>query len=107
MKMMELYKTKINLLLAVALLMNSVVFAQKNFTKEADGAFENESYFSAIELYKKAEIKEKKPGEKARINYQIAECYRMMVEPAQAETFYNRALTLKYHLDHPCEPVGI
>ena len=99
--MMERYKTKISLLITVMFLMNIVLCAQKNFTKEADGAFDNESYFSAIELYKKAEIKEKNPGEKARINYQIAECYRMMVEPAQAETFYNRALTLKYHQDHP------
>ena len=75
--------------------------SQKNFAKEADNAFMNESFFSAIELYKKAEVKEKKPAEKARINFQIAECYRMMVEPAQAQTFYNRSVMLKYDKEHP------
>ncbi len=75
--------------------------SQKNFAKEADNAFMNESFFSAIELYKKAEVKEKKPAEKARINFQIAECYRMMVEPAQAQTFYKRSVMLKYDKDHP------
>ena len=45
--------------------------AQKNFTKEADNAFLNESYYSAIELYKKAVVKEKKPAEKARIYFQM------------------------------------
>jgi len=75
--------------------------SQKNFAKEADNAFMNESFYSAIELYKKAEVKEKKPAEKARINFQIAECYRMMVEPAQAQTFYKRSVMLKYDKEHP------
>ena len=44
-------------------------FAQKNFSKEADDAFRNESFFSAIEAYKKADVKAK-PAEKARINFE-------------------------------------
>ncbi len=75
-------------------------FGQKNFSKEADVAFMNESYFTAIETYKKADVKAK-PAEKARINFQIGECYRMMVEPAQAETFYAKALKLKYDATDP------
>ena len=75
-------------------------FAQKNFSKEADDAFRNESFFSAIEAYKKADVKAK-PAEKARINFQIGECYRMMVEPEQAETFYAKALKLKYDANDP------
>ena len=82
-------------------LLNNSLSAQKNFAKEADNAFLNESYFSAIEFYKKAQVKEKKPKEKARIYFQMAECYRFLVEPEQAETFYNNAIMLKYHLDHP------
>ena len=34
------------------------MFAQKNFAVDADNKFLNESYYTAIELYKKAEIKE-------------------------------------------------
>lgn len=80
--------------------LGSGAFAQKNFSKEADLAFLNESYFSAIEAYKKADVKAK-PAEKARINFQIGECYRLMVEPAQAETFYAKAIKLKYASTNP------
>ncbi len=76
------------------------VSAQKDFTKDADNAFRNESFFSATELYKKAETKAK-PAEKARINYQIGECYRLLIEPAQAQTYYTRAIKLKYDKTNP------
>ncbi len=87
--------------LAIILLISFGTFAQKNFTKEADAKFKNEQFFSAIDAYKKAETKEKKPAEKARINFQIGECYRMLVEPKQAETYYRRAIKLKYDKSNP------
>jgi len=86
--------------LSICCVFSASVFGQKNFSKEADVAFMNESYFTAIETYKKADVKAK-PAEKARINFQIGECYRMMVEPAQAETFYAKALKLKYDANDP------
>ena len=61
--------------------------AQKNFISDADVKFDNEAYFSAIDLYKKGEVKEKDIKEKGRINFQLAECYRYSVEPAQAQTY--------------------
>ena len=78
-------------------------FAQtKNpYVIQADLNFKNEAYFDAIDLYKKGEVKEKDILEKGRINFQIAECYRLDVEPAQAETYYKRAFKLKYQKDHP------
>ena len=99
--MIRSYQTKIMCCFSVIFLLNISVISQKNFTKEADYAFDNESYFSAIELYKKAYVKEKKPTEKARISFQMAECYRYLIEPEQAETFYNTAIKLKYHKDNP------
>ena len=81
--------------------LSSNLFAQKNFTIEADAKFANEAYYSAIDLYKKGETKEKNPEEKARINYQIAECYRLAVEPEQAQTYYNRCVLLKYQQKEP------
>ena len=68
---------------------------------QADLNFKNEAYFDAIDLYKKGEVKEKDIQEKGRINFQIAECYRLDVEPAQAETYYKRAFKLKYQKNHP------
>ncbi|MEC8968045.1 MAG: OmpA family protein [Bacteroidota bacterium] len=99
--MMESKKLRFILCLSTFFFLSISVNSQKNFAKEADAAFTNESFYTAIELYKKAEVKEKKPNEKARINFQIAECYRYMVEPAQAQTFYKRCLMLKYDKDNP------
>ena len=79
---------------------SSASFAQKDFVKDANNAFKNESYFSAKELYKKAEAKAK-PIKKAWINFQIGECYRNLIEPAQAQTYYNRAVKLKYERTNP------
>ena len=75
--------------------------AQKNFVSDADLKYENEAYFSAIDLYKKGEVREKDWKEKGRINFQIAECYRNSVEPEQAQTYYERAITLKYQNEFP------
>jgi peptidoglycan-associated lipoprotein len=76
--------------------------AQKNFTVEADAKFANEAYYSAIDLYKKADVKAKNnPAEKARICFQLAECYKLLVEPEQAQTYYNRCVLLKYQQKEP------
>ena len=92
---------KLILCLTAVFYLTALGTSQKNFAKEADNAFLNESFYSAIELYKKVEVKEKKPAEKARLNFQIAECYRMMVEPEQAQTYYQRSVMLKYDQEHP------
>ena len=70
--------------------------SQNPFIVQADINFKNEAYFDAIDLYKKGEVKEKDIQEKGRINFQIAECYRLDIEPAQAETYYKRAMKLKF-----------
>lgn len=83
------------------LLLGFQLKAQKNFIKDADLKYENEAFYSAIDLYKKGEVRIKDVKEKARINYQIAECYRESVEPEQAQTYYDRAIMLRYHNDDP------
>ncbi|MEO6882659.1 MAG: OmpA family protein [Bacteroidia bacterium] len=77
--------------------MSSVsVKAQKNFTKDADMAFQGQQYFNAIELYKKAYAKVKKKDEKARIIFQTAECYKDINDTKQAESWYQKAVKAKY-----------
>jgi hypothetical protein len=51
---------KLILCLTAVFYLSAIGISQKNFAKEADNAFMNESFFTAIELYKKAEVKEKK-----------------------------------------------
>ncbi len=75
--------------------------AQKDFAKEADALYRNEAYFSAIDAYKKAEASAKKPADKARHNFQIGECYRLMVDQPQAEVYYARAIKLHYEDNDP------
>lgn len=64
--------------------------------KEADNAFANEAYFSAIDLYKKAYAKESSASEKARMLYQIAESYRYTLDYEQQVVWYNKALKAQY-----------
>ena len=94
--------TKILMILSFFLSLNSFYSQSQNpYIIQADLNFKNEAYFDAIDLYKKGEVKEKDIEEKGRINFQIAECYRLDVEPAQAETYYRRAFKLKYQKTHP------
>ena len=94
--------TKLLLTLIFFLSLWSGYSQSKNpFVIQADLNFKNEAYFDAIDLYKKGEVKEKDIEEKGRINFQIAECYRLDVEPDQAETYYKRAFKLKYQKNHP------
>ncbi|HEU4717234.1 MAG TPA: OmpA family protein [Bacteroidia bacterium] len=74
-------------------------YAQKNYIRDADRAFESQQYFNASELYKKGMAKIKNKQEKARITYQIAECYRYMNDWKQAESWYGKAIKAKYTND--------
>ena len=82
--------------LSVALTCSFAVSAQKNFAKDADAAFANEAYYQAKDLYKKAFPKAPKAAEKARIIFQIAECYRFMTDAKQAEVWYEKAVKSRY-----------
>lgn len=66
------------------------------FTKEAENEFKNEGYYEAIDLYKKAYAKEKDVDEKGRMLFQIAECYRLVLDNEQAEVWYNKALKARH-----------
>ena len=76
----------------VLLLFCFVGFAQKEFTKEADASFKSGAYFAAIPLYKKAYIKETKTAIKGQILFNIAECYRQIQDPVQAEVWFQKAI---------------
>jgi peptidoglycan-associated lipoprotein len=88
--------TKLTAGLALILFFSVTAVAQKNFSKDADKAFENQEYFNAIELYKKAYTKIKKKDEKARNIFMTAECYRMINDNKQAEAWYIKAIKANY-----------
>ncbi|HLG02291.1 MAG TPA: OmpA family protein [Bacteroidia bacterium] len=73
--------------------------AQKNYIRDADRAFDSQSYYTASELYKKGIAKINNKQEKARITFQIAESYRKMNDWKQAESWYSKAIKAKHSDD--------
>jgi peptidoglycan-associated lipoprotein len=77
--------------------------AQKSFLEDADHAlYKEEKYFEAIELYKKAYVKEKGRDVKAEIIYKIAESYRLSDQTEQAEVWYDKSIIAQY-----ADPIAI
>jgi len=71
--------------------------AQRNFTEEADNAFKEKQFNNAIELYQKAYSKIKRnKAERARILFQIGECYRYTNNTKRAESQYKRVTKSGY-----------
>ena len=95
--LMKFVKLIFTALVVVLVSVNS--YSQRNFSKEADEAYKVSSYSEAIDLYKVAFSKAKKNRvEKARIIYQVANCYRMKNEYKQAELWFQKAINAR-HLD--------
>jgi peptidoglycan-associated lipoprotein len=76
---------------------SALIFAQNRYTKMADDAFTDQQYLTALTRYQKAYSKVKNNKiERDRINFRIAECYRMMNSMKKAEIAYKRLATSKY-----------
>jgi len=72
-------------------------YAQRNFTEEADKAYELKQFTYAIELYQKAYSKIKRnKAERARILFQIGECYRYTNNQKRSEAQYRRVTKSGY-----------
>jgi len=87
-------KITLALVLTAAFFVNG--FAQKNPMKEGDNAYAAQEYFTAIDWYKKAYIKEKKAEKKAKILFRTAESYRHINDLNEAITYYTKAIAAKY-----------
>jgi len=70
------------------------VTAQKRKTERAYSAFTAGEYFDAIDQFKNAYSKTKKSDKSARTEmvFMIAECYRLVNDPKNAETWYKLAV---------------
>jgi peptidoglycan-associated lipoprotein len=88
--------TKLTIVLGISLFFSANGMAQKNFSKDADKAFDSKEYFNAIELYKKAYTKAKKKEDKALIYFKTSECYRLIGDNKQAEAWYLKTIKANY-----------
>jgi peptidoglycan-associated lipoprotein len=73
--------------------------AQKPSVAAAEKAFNNEKYFMAADLYKKAIPDVRKKDAKAEITFKIGECYRLINNNKQASTWYEKAINAGYEED--------
>ena len=77
------------------------LFAQTDYSAEADQAFEKMAFSSSAQEYIKAYAKVKDIEEKGRVAFMTGESFRMMLEPAAAEEWYDNAIGLRYGADDP------
>ncbi|MFP5471456.1 MAG: OmpA family protein [Bacteroidia bacterium] len=84
-------------LLVLSLCLVTLAFGQKNFMKEADADFKNESYFDASQKYIKAAAKEKKREKKAKAYFKAGECYRHLLDHKNAQDYYQKSIDLGYN----------
>ncbi len=70
--------------------------AQHTAVEKADNAFDNMAYYEAIDLYKKAYVKEKDPQEKALLIFMIGQSYAAILDYEQSEVWFGKAIMAKY-----------
>ncbi|MBO6026236.1 MAG: OmpA family protein [Bacteroidales bacterium] len=87
----------------LCLCLDTELYAQRrNPAKNADLAFGRKQYIEAADLYKKAYKKSKRnKAERARINYQMGECYRLIGLSKRAEPIYKRVIKTDFPNTHP------
>jgi outer membrane protein OmpA-like peptidoglycan-associated protein len=93
---MVVHMKKSYVLLVVFILFASVSFGQN--TKKADKAFSEGRYYEAIQEYSLLENKITDPQILSNMTFSIAESYRRMNQPEQAEPYYVRAIRGGYML---------
>jgi len=91
------------LLSILCLCLDTDLYAQRrNPAKNADLAFDRKQYTEAADLYKKAYKKSKRnKAERARISYQMGECYRLIGLTKRAEPYYARVIKTDFPNTHP------
>lgn len=62
----------------------------------AEKAYNNEKYFLAADLYKKAIPSVRKKESKVELTFKIGECYRLINNHKQAATWYEKAINAGY-----------
>ena len=92
-----------SLLIILFMASSSGLTAQNKYSKAADDAYTDQMFLLALQKYQKAYSKVKNnKGERDRISFRIAECYRMMNNTKKAEASYKRLVNnAKYVKDDP------
>ena len=87
--------------LALALMAFTIGQAQSDYLKKANLEYENGGYDEAAVKYKVAYKKEKEIETKAEILYKTGECYKFVHKYGEADAYFSKAITAKYHKQDP------
>jgi peptidoglycan-associated lipoprotein len=91
-------KRLIMLIILLIIVTSPEVTAQKRKAERAYSSFSAGEYFDSIDLFKDAYSKTKKADKNSRTElvFMIAECYRLINDPKNAETWYKLAVKSSY-----------
>lgn len=77
-----------------------VSLSQTDYAAEADAEYARGGYHVSAQEYIKAYAKIKDIDEKGRVAFMIGESFRMLMDPAASEEWYDKAIGLRYGKDH-------
>jgi len=88
--------TKIVLLLIASLAFNFNAFAQGKQLKKAEIAYDQYEFHKAMIHFKRAYSKSSDRSQKIEMSFKLAECARKIGNYRQAESYYKRAIKMRY-----------
>jgi peptidoglycan-associated lipoprotein len=80
------------LIIILVMAIPALLFSQKRKAERAYEAFRAGEYYEAIDLFKDAYAKTKEKEMKADLVFMVSECYRLVNDPRNAETWYKKAV---------------
>ncbi|MEZ7998574.1 MAG: OmpA family protein [Flavobacteriales bacterium] len=87
--------------LTISLLAFTLVQAQSEYLVKANLEYDNGGYDEAAIKYKVAYKKEKEIETKAMILYRTGECYKFAHRYSEADEYFKKSITAKYHKQDP------
>jgi peptidoglycan-associated lipoprotein len=88
--------------LSLIVLTSNQSYSQNKRLQRAYDTYNAGEYYQAIDIFKDAYQKITDKGEKVRITFHIAECYRKINDPKQASMWYRKVLSRNYE-----DPVAV
>ena len=83
---------RVSVILILFIAIPLTLLPQKRKTERAEEAFAAGEYYEAIDFFKDAFTRSKDREVKARMVFMVAECYRIVNDTRNAETWYRRAV---------------
>ena len=98
---LQAFYTRIGMTCLLLTITFGAAFSQTDYAAVADAAYARGGFHVSAQEYIKAYAKVKEIDEKGRIAFMIGESFRMLMDPAATEEWYDKAIGLRYGEKHP------